>query len=75
MYELVFAGTGLVKAYKIPRYRRIHETLASARAEAEKVRAKMEARGLPVAAHPAQIYGPDGEQYPAHEPVGSPVRA
>jgi len=75
MYELVFAGAALVKAYRIPRYRRMHESLASARAEAKKVRATMEARGLPVAAHPAQIYGPDGEQYPAHDPVGFRVRA
>jgi hypothetical protein len=62
-FELTFWGSATVRAYAIPRYRRYHKTLESARAEAAKVHAAMEAKGLPSAAHPAVIYGADGKQY------------
>jgi hypothetical protein len=57
-YELCFWGAGTVRSYKIPRHRRQHPSLASAREEARTVHALMEAQGLPTAAHPAIVHGP-----------------
>lgn len=64
-FELTFFGAATVRAYKIPRYRRYHKTLESARETAKKVHAAMDANSLPSAAHPAVIYGSNGKQYGA----------
>lgn len=59
MYELYFAGEGDANRgfprYKFPRYRRLHRTIESAEAEAEKVFGKLRERQLPTACHDAQI--------------------
>jgi len=55
-YELVFVGAGSVRAYKIPHHKRFHASHEAAVEEARKVHAKMIALGLPVAAHPSEIY-------------------
>lgn len=56
MYELTFAGFAYV-ARRV-RYRRMHKTLESVKAEAEKVLARLPNRG----AHPAVIYKDDERQ-------------
>lgn len=55
-YELVFANTGLLRAYSLPRHKRWHATRESAEQEATRVRRVGERRGLPMAAHAAQVY-------------------
>ena len=62
-FELTFACAATVRAYNLPRYRRHHTSLESAREAARKVHAAMDAKGLPSAAHPSVIYGPNGTQY------------
>ena len=57
-FELVFFGGASVHVYKIPRHRRYHATVEEARTTAAAVIEKMNAEGLPAAAHPALIFGP-----------------
>lgn len=57
-FTLVFAGSASVSAYRIPRHRRYHSTLVSAREAARRVREEMAEQQLPIAAHPAIVYGP-----------------
>lgn len=57
-FELVFVGSASVSAYRIPRHRRYHATLDSALETAHEVRKQMVEQNLPVAAHPAIVYGP-----------------
>ena len=57
-FELVFVGAGNVRAYRIPRYRRMHQTLDSARATARQVWEQMSDSNLPTACHTPIVYGP-----------------
>jgi hypothetical protein len=58
-YELVFAGSASVRAYSLPRYRRYHRTVESARETAATTLARLEEKVPGVAAaHPAIVYGP-----------------
>ena len=58
-FELVFFGSATVLAYRIPRYRRRHATIESARECAVRTMARLEdfVPGVS-AAHPAIVYGP-----------------
>lgn len=53
-YELTFWG----EWGRFPRYRRWHSSFEEAEATAYEVFARLEARGIPRAAHPAIVYGP-----------------
>jgi len=57
-FELVFFGEATVRAYKLPRYKRVHPTLESASNTAREVYEKMEADGISTAAHPGIVLGP-----------------
>jgi hypothetical protein len=57
-FELVFVGAASVRAYTLPRYRRHHSSLESARAAAQKAYEKMESQGINTAAHQGIVYGP-----------------
>ena len=57
-FKLVFVGSGTVTAYRIPRYRRMHTTIESARKTARRVWEVMEAHNLPTACHTPIVYGP-----------------
>lgn len=65
-YELTFDGRACQDGEKFPRYERYHKTLESARAEALRIRAELEAshHGMSghttTGSHHPQIYGPDG---------------
>jgi len=59
MYELTFWGE-LYLGFRMPRYRKYHATLASARREAERVLRRMERLDINRGAHPAVIYDADG---------------
>ena len=55
-FELVFFGGGMVKY--MPRYRRNHNDIDSAKDTARKVWETLQERGLPTACHTAIVYGP-----------------
>jgi len=55
-FELVFFGGAMVKY--IPRYKRNHKTLESARETARKVWESMSSNGYPTACHTPIVYGP-----------------
>ena len=55
-YELVFFGGAMVNY--MPRYRRMHRTLESARQAARKVWAALSEKGYPTACHTPIVYGP-----------------
>ena len=57
-FELTFEGAAMVTAYRIPRYRRMHKTIESARETARRVWETMQERNLPVACHTPIVYGP-----------------
>ena len=57
-YELTFWGAASVRTYSLPRYRRHHTTLDSAREAAQIAYERMEAAGIDTAAHPGIVYGP-----------------
>lgn len=57
-FELVFVGSAMITAYRIPRYRRMHKTLDFARATARQVWERMSERNLPTACHTPIVYGP-----------------
>jgi hypothetical protein len=57
-FELVFFGGAMVTQYRIPRYRRMHQTLESATDTARRVWEQMSERGLPTACHTPIVYGP-----------------
>jgi hypothetical protein len=62
-FELVFFG-GAIKY--MPRYRRNHKDIDSAKETARKVWVQLQANGYPTACHTAIVYGPgcgrDGRQ-------------
>lgn len=55
-FELVFAG-GATASY-MPRYRRWHRTIDSAKETAVSVMQKLQDKGLPTACHQPIVYGP-----------------
>ena len=65
-YTLTFEGGAATDGEKFPRYRRAHSTLASAEAEAMRVRDELQQRnygvygGTTTASHNPQIHHPDG---------------
>lgn len=56
-FELVFAGSADAE-YRFPRYRRMHESLESARETARQVWQTLQQRNLPTACHAPLVYGP-----------------
>jgi hypothetical protein len=59
MYELTFWGEAYLVG-RMPRYRKYHATLASARREAERVLRRFERMDIHRGAHPAVIYDETG---------------
>lgn len=55
-FELVFVG-GATANY-MPRYRRMHSTIDSAKETAAEVMQKLQDKGLPTACHQPIVYGP-----------------